>query len=587
MPLTPYPHEQKDQSAIPEGAALFDLIPDALVTVDHSGTIRQVNGRLSAMFGYEERELLDQPIEILLPERVRQGHVHHRKGYQLKPTIRPMGGGLDLYGRRKDGSEFPVDIMLGSLSTSGGLSLAVIRDTSASKKMSEDLRLLAYSDPLTNLPNRAALYRELEELLKREPTTPIKPTSIALFDLDGFKEINDTLGHFIGDQLLKLVAQRWTAVVGDSPQIYRLGGDEFVVLISKCGDPCRVAEITKTMLLQLKTPFEINGKVVYVSASAGIAIAPADGFDVEELIANVDMALYRAKANGPGTCVFFHNTLRAEAQARRDLDLKLRHAYGGGEFELFFQPQVRVADSVLVGAEALLRWRRSNGAVIAPGAFIGALAAGPIAIEVGTWILQTACKIAATWRNNGLLPVRVAVNLFPRQFHDPSFVDKVEKTLADTKLPPGALELEITENIVLSCNAATLAPLHKLREIGVELAFDDFGTGYGSLSFLTQMPLTHIKIDQSFIRGIPDDNKAVAIVRSLIIMAHNIGQKVIAEGVETVSQASFLRSEGCDEAQGFLFAKPLPASEFEALLRTVTPQDELRLRAHMRIASKA
>ena len=570
---------------MPEGAALFDLIPDALVTVDHTGVIRQVNGPLTAMFGYGATELLGEPIEILLPKQARQRHVHHRRDYYLKPTVRPMGGGLDLYGRRKNGSEFPVDIMLNSLSAApNGLILAVIRDISASKKMSDDLRLLAYSDPLTNLPNRAALYRDLGEFLKCEPTTPSEPTSIALFDLDGFKEVNDTLGHSTGDRLLKMIAERWTAFVGDGPLIYRLGGDEFVVLIAKCGDPCQVAKIIDGLLQQLETPFEINGNVIHVSASAGIAIAPADGSDVEELIANVDTALYRAKTNGPGHYFLFHNSLRAAAQARRDADLTLRRAYAGKEFELYFQPQIRIEDSVLIGAEALLRWRRGDGLVVAPGAFIEALSASPIATEVGTWILETACKTAATWRSSGLLPVRVAVNLFPRQFHDPSFVDKVAQILADTKLPPAALELEITENITLGCNAA---PLQKLHEMGVLLAVDDFGTGYGSLSSLTQLPLTHIKIDQGFIRGIPHDSKAVAIVRSLIVMAHNIGQKVIAEGVETASQAIFLRLEGCDEAQGFLFAKPLSSSRFEALLRLLTRHDGLRRGVPMEVLAKA
>lgn len=416
--------------------------------------------------------------------------------------------------------------------------------------------------------------------------TPIKPMSAALFDLDGFKQVNDTLGHSAGDQLLKIVAQRWTAVLGEGSRIYRLGGDEFIMLIPNCGDPCRVAEIAEAMLLQLKTPFEINGEVIHIGASAGIAIAPADGADVEELIANVDTALYKAKANGPGRYVFFHSSQRAEMQARRDLDLRLRRAHTDGEFELYFQPQVRLADCVVVGVEALLRWR-CDGVIVAPGAFIEALAASPIAIEVGTWILRTACEITAAWLSKGLPPVRVAVNLFPSQFQDPLLVDKVQQVLADTNLPPGALELEITENIALSCNAATLAPLQKLREIDVQLAFDDFGTGYASLSFLTQMPLTHIKIDQSFVRGSPNDDKATAIVRSLIVMAHNIGLQVIAEGVETIEQARFLRSEGCDEGQGFLFAKPIPASAFEVLLKATTPTGQLHHPVHTRIALKA
>nr|WP_306266657.1 EAL domain-containing protein [Pararhizobium sp. IMCC3301] len=556
---------------MPANDALFELIPDAVVTVDHEGVIRQVNSRLTTMFAYDESDLLGQPMEVLLPDRIRRRHVGHRKAFQLMPTVRSMGAGIELHGRRKDGSEFPVDIMLSHLTSPEQLTLAVIRDISTSKKLSDDLKKLAYNDPLTDLPNRASLYLELEKLLKCGAAPSLQPTSIVLFDLDGFKEVNDTLGHSTGDQLLNIVGKRWAAVVGDGASIYRLGGDEFVAVFPNCGDPCRVAGEVDRMLVEIQQSFEIGGKVVHVSASAGIAIAPADGANVEELMANVDLALYRAKATSSGSYIFFHHLLRAEAEARRDLDLKLRRAHTNGEFQLYYQPQIRLADSVVVGAEALLRWRRDDGIVVAPGAFIDALAGSAIAIDVGTWILRTACEAAAAWRKQGLLPIRIAVNLFPSQFHDPAFLDTVKQILADTELPPTALELEITENIALTSDDATLELLHKLRQLGVQLAFDDFGTGYGSLRLLTQMALTHIKIDQSFIRDLSRDAKVAAITRSLIVMAHNIGLGVIAEGVETAPQLNFLKAEGCDEAQGFIFAKPLPAPEFEALLRVATP----------------
>ena len=430
----------------------FDLIPDAIVTVDRDGIIRQVNSQLTVMFGYQAAELIGQRIEMLLPERARQRHVHHRAAFQLNPTMRPMGGGPELCGCRKDGSEFPVDIMLSSLSASDGLVLAVIRDTTVSKALSEKLRQLAYSDPLTSLPNRSALYRELEKLFTGDPATPIAPTSIVLFDLDGFKEVNDTMGHSCGDRLLKEVARRWTAVIGEGLRVYRLGGDEFVALVSDCGDPIRIAEIARTMLRALEQPFEIAGTVVFISASAGIALAPADGSDIEELIANVDMALYEAKARGRGNSVFFHNALRTDAHARRELELKLRQAYAQGELELYFQPQVRLADATVVGSEVLLRWNQGR-TIVAPGAFIEMLAASPIAAAVGNWILRTACETAASWRNMGLRPTRVAVNLFPSQFHGPSFVSELEGIVAATGLPPDSLELEITENIAVNGNA--------------------------------------------------------------------------------------------------------------------------------------
>jgi diguanylate cyclase (GGDEF)-like protein/PAS domain S-box-containing protein len=515
------------------------------------------------MFGYEEAELIGRPIEILLPERVRERHIGHRAAIHSRPTIRPMGAGLELLGRRKDGSEFPVDIMLSSLDD--GRVLAVVRDTTAAKAMSERLTQLAYCDSLTGLPNRAALYRALEEFFGAGRKAPASPMSIALFDLDGFKELNDTMGHSSGDALLKDVSDRWLAVIGRGPRIFRLGGDEFILLVPGCRDPGRIADIVSTMLQQLETPFDIAGTTAFVSASAGIAIAPADGADAEELMANVDMALYKAKAVGPGQYAFFLNALRADAQARRDLDTKLRRAHLQGEFELYFQPQVRLLDGAIVGAEALLRWSQGRS-LIAPGAFIEMLAASPISVSVGSWILRTACEAAASWRRRDGQPTRVAINLFASQYYNPSLVAEIEQVLAETGLAPESLELEITENIALGENTAAIEPLRKLRDLGVRVALDDFGTGYASLSFLTRMPLTGIKIDQNFVRGLPEDAKMVSIVRSLIAMAHNLGLNVVAEGVETVAQMEFLQTQDCDEAQGFLFAKPMSAGTFAALL---------------------
>jgi diguanylate cyclase (GGDEF)-like protein/PAS domain S-box-containing protein len=553
---------------MPDRTISFDLIPDALVTADFDGVIRQVNSQLTSMFGYGEDELIGQPIEILLPERVRERHIRHRAALDNRPMIRPMGGGFELHGRRKDGSEFPVDIMLSSLDDGR----VVVRDVTAAQNMSAKLTQLAYCDALTGLPNRTALYRVLDNFFKADRDGGSRSMSIALFDLDGFKEVNDTMGHSAGDRLLKEVADRWLAVIGGGPQIFRLGGDEFILLVSDCGDPGRIADIVKAMLQQLEMPIDIAGTTAFVSAGAGIAIAPADGADAEELIANVDMALYKAKSIGRGQCAFFLNALRADAYARRELDIKLRQAHLQGEFELYFQPQVRLADGRIVGAEALLRWSQ-NRTLVAPGAFIEMLAASPIAASVGTWILRTACEAATSWWHPDRQPIRVAVNLFPSQYYDPSFATEIEQVLADTGLAPASLELEITENIALGENVAAIEPLRKLRDLGVRIALDDFGTGYASLSFLTRMPLTGIKVDQNFVRGLPNDPNLAAIVRSLIVMAHNLGLKVTAEGVETPEQMRFLVAEGCDEAQGFLFARPLSASAFAALLEAQSRQD--------------
>ncbi|HEY6258144.1 MAG TPA: EAL domain-containing protein [Xanthobacteraceae bacterium] len=440
-------------------------------------------------------------------------------------------------------------------------------DLADRKAAEEQLRKLAHYDQLTGLPNRTMLQQELRRLLTKDGgRTPI---SVVLFDLDEFKDVNDTLGHSTGDQLLAEVGRRLLGVAEERAMVglaSRLGGDEFVVMLPDCGDPRAVSEIVDLMLKRLNEPFFINEQLVHLGASAGVAIAPQDGADVEELIANADLALYQAKSAGGRNLRFFTPVLRAQAQARRHLGLELRRAFVGSEFEIHFQPQIRLADNAVVGAEALLRWRHPQRGVLAPGAFIDTLAESANAVAVGRWIIRAACKQAAAWRAAGLPLGRVGVNLFPQQANAEALADDVMAALADFGLPAAALELEITENIAL--NRDDSAVLQRLHDAGVKLALDDFGTGYASLAYLTRLPLSRIKIDRGFIGNVTRDAQDAAIVRSLIAMAHNLDIGVIAEGVETSQQADFLRNEKCEEAQGFLYARPLPAEEFEAYLRT-------------------
>jgi EAL domain-containing protein (putative c-di-GMP-specific phosphodiesterase class I) len=320
------------------------------------------------------------------------------------------------------------------------------------------------------------------------------------------------------------------------------------------------------MQKRLNEPFVINDQLIHLGASAGVAIAPRDGADVEELIASADLALYWAKSAGGRKSRFFLPALRAQAQARRSLGLELRRAFVEHEFEIYFQPQIRLADNTVVGAEALLRWRHPERGLLTPGAFIDTLAESAIAGGVGRWIIRAACEQAAAWRTAGLPLERVGVNLFPAQAYDETLAQDVMQALADFRLPANALELEITENIAL--NRDDSAVLQRLHGEGVKLAFDDFGTGYASLAYLTRLPLSRIKIDRGFVGKIAHEAQDAAIVRSIIAMAHNLDLGVIAEGVETIQQAEFLLRENCEEAQGFLYAKPLPAREFEAYLRT-------------------
>ena len=443
------------------------------------------------------------------------------------------------------------------------------RDVTGTKETERKLKHLAHFDQLTGLRNRARLHDDLD-LELRPSGLSSEPTAIAIFDLDGFKDINDTLGHSTGDLLLQQVAKRLLEIDdGRRARFYRLGGDEFVLTISGCGDPRVIAQAVDTAVQRLAEKFAINGHQLFIGASAGIAIAPADGADAEELLSNADLALYAAKAAGGNTYRLFVPVLRAKAQARRGLDVELRRACANKEFELFFQPQVSADDGKVVGAEALLRWRHPERGILAPGAFIEALSKNPVVLEIGRWILRTACERAAEWRAAGLPLQRMGVNLFPAQFRAKTLLRDVEEALAHSGLPADALEIEITENIALGEQEETLDALRLLRGKGVKLAFDDFGTGYASLSYLTRYPLTRLKIDQSFIRKIDakSTSEDTAIVRSIIVMAHNLGLEVIAEGVETVTQAEFLRGEKCDELQGYLYAKPLPDADFADYLR--------------------
>jgi diguanylate cyclase (GGDEF)-like protein/PAS domain S-box-containing protein len=455
------------------------------------------------------------------------------------------------------------------------------RDVTESKLVEEKLRYLAHFDQLTGLPNRISLRNDLDALINsraelgeslgQDLGEALGPgaVSIAMFDLDGFKDINDTLGHSTGDQLLRAVARRMSELAADKAKFYRLGGDEFVLVLPGCGDPREIGQLVDSTLSRLRDSFDINGHQLFIGACAGIAIA-TDGLKTEELISNADLALYDAKAAGSNIYRLFLPVLRARAQARRELDIELRRACSNDEFILYFQPQMRASDGAVVGAEALLRWRHPQRGIVAPGAFIDALAESPLALGLGRWILQTACASAARWRAIGLPPIRIGVNLFPAQFHDGTLLQDVEAALLQHGLPPAALELEITENIALGHDETMLAQLRALRAKGIDLAFDDFGTGYASLSYLARYPLTRIKIDQSFTQKITDSctPEDTAIVRSLIVMAHNLGLAVIAEGVETAEQAAFLRAEKCEELQGFLYARPLPVAEFEEFLKS-------------------
>jgi diguanylate cyclase (GGDEF)-like protein len=474
--------------------------------------------------------------------------------------------GIETKRLRKDGSYVDIRLAAAPLFAEDGALRGVAfvhEDITARKRAEEQLRQFAHFDQLTGLANRLTLTETLGRLLEDGG----RQTTIAILDLDGFKDVNDTLGHSTGDRLLVEVAGRLKeAVASRAPDALacRLGGDEFVIVVPDCGFPLFIAEAVGEVLTRLSQAYTIGDHALQVGASAGIAIAPLHGCGVDELLSNADLALYQAKKSGGHVYRFFTPGMRANAQSRRVLDSELRHAFANGEFELHYQPQVRLSDGAVTGAEALLRWRHPKRGLLDPHAFIDALAGTTLAVDVGRWVVETACAQAADWRGDGFSLVRIAVNLFPKQLQHPSLIADVEAALRRSRLPP-VLELEITENSALNHEEAA-KPLARLREQGVKIAFDDFGTGYASLRYLTLFPVSRIKIDRSFVHDITNGAKSAAVVRSLIGMAQSLGLEVVAEGVETNAQAAFLRNERCEEAQGFLYGKPLSDVDFAVYL---------------------
>jgi diguanylate cyclase (GGDEF)-like protein/PAS domain S-box-containing protein len=542
-----------------EHRRLFDTSVDLIVVTDRNRIITRISPSCVSMLGYQPDEMLGR----YGGDFIWQANIPSLKS-ELELCV--QGKAIRNFQSEfvhKDGRKISV-ALAGVWSERAQRFFIIGRDMTEQNQAERMLATLAHFDQLTGLPNRNSLLEDLGKLRNDNA----EAMCIAMFDLDGFKNVNDTLGHSIGDKLLTQVGQRIEKLTPESGRAYRLGGDEFVLINRESRDLLAFSGIVDAVLKATESRFEIDGHAIYIGASAGIAIAPADGSNAEELIGNADLALYEAKAAGGRKYRLFARAMRAKAQAKHEMEGELRRAFANREFVLHFQPQFRLSDGVVVGAEALLRWQHPQRGLLSPAAFIDALIQSPAAVEVGDWILRTACETAASWISKGLRPVRMAVNLFPAQFHSEILSAQVDAALKHSGLPPELLEIEVTENIALNNDDAKITFLQSLRAKGVGLAFDDFGTGYASLSCLTRYPLTRLKIDRAFVQTIDKDPSAedTAVASSIIVMAHNLGLSVTAEGVETAVQEKFLQAKGCHEAQGFLYSRPLPIEQFEDFL---------------------
>jgi diguanylate cyclase (GGDEF)-like protein len=428
----------------------------------------------------------------------------------------------------------------------------------------------AHYDPLTKLPNRTFFLEELGRELARAERQG-KQLAVLFVDLDGFSNVNDSLGHAAGDELLVRTAERLRACVRKSDLVARLGGDEFTLVLPDMRDTADAATVAQHLIATLSQPYDIGHGDTFVAASVGIATYPEDGTTAAELLRHADMAMYRAKERGRGSFAFFEDAMHREAQRRLALDRELRQALDNEEFVLYYQPQLDLRKGCIVGAEALIRWQHPTRGIVAPGPFIAFAEETGLIERIGEWALNAACEQFMVWKRAGVPLEHVSVNVSPRQFRRKDFTDSVARAMHAAGIAPGELHLEITESVLVDESGAADATLARLIELGTRLELDDFGTGYSSLAYLQRLPVGTIKLDRSFIKGIPASDNAQAIVRAAIAMVHALKKEVVAEGVETGEQLALLRAWGCDAIQGYHLSKPVPADEFTALLQAPGP----------------
>jgi len=559
--------------------SLLDGIQDyAVLLLDPAGTIVSWNAGAERMHGFAAEEIVGQNFSRLFPPEEVQ---RQRPQEILRLAARDERYQREVPQVRQDGSRFIGEVALTALRDSSGKLRGfskISRDLTVRKdaeshlvKVNEQMAHLAHTaehDALTGLPNRLLLNDRIDQAiaLARRHAGKI---AVLFMDLDGFKHINDSLGHSVGDKLLQSVAKRLLACVRSPDTVSRNGGDEFIIVLQEMEQPNQAAITARRLLQAVANAHRIGELDLHVTASVGVSVYPDDGPDAETLIKNADTAMYQAKENGRETFRFFTPEMNVSAVERQYLEEGLRHALEHREFELHYQPKVNVKTGAIVGAEALIRWTHPTQGPLSPARFIPVAEDSGLILPIGAWVLREACLQAQSWKVEGLDAGTMAVNVSMIQFRDKSFLEDLFSVLRTTGLDPHTLELEVTESVLMRNAEVAASTLRAVRERGIRVAVDDFGTGYSSLSYLRRFPLDALKIDQSFLHKIyvaPDDS---IIVSAIIGMGRAIGLRVIAEGVETADELAFLRANECDEAQGYYFSKPVPADEFAKLLVAV------------------
>jgi diguanylate cyclase (GGDEF)-like protein/PAS domain S-box-containing protein len=529
---------------------------DGLICTDSGQRITVWNTGATAIFGFSAEEMIGKPFETICAPRADEAFSIRRAADQ------PPGTVVEFDGRRRNGEVFSVEASFsGWQGTEGYQFGAILRDISVRKREQEKIRYLAEHDTLTGLANRYTLDARLAAMIARAEAERGE-VALLVVGLDGFQQINDTLGHSNGDLVLSAVAERLNLHVGSSAVVARLSGDEFAIAFC-CGDMAEnVAAFAERIRHAFDEPVLAASRPHRVKVSIGAAVFPAGGRSADELLSNSHIAFYRAKAIKRGGYVAFENSIRQELEARLTLEHELAHAAERGEFELFFQPQIHLGDTRLVGAEALIRWRHPVRGLVPPGDFMSVVNTSGISERIANWVLQTACRQARAWELAGH-PLRVGINLSPSQLQSGDLAKAVAEVLAATGVTPQLIELEVTEDILLKDEQRVLDTFLRIQKLGVRLVFDDFGTGYASLSYLKKFPLDGLKIDRTFVRDLLTDSDDAAIVSSTVSLGKQLGISVIAEGIENRATADLLATMGCEEGQGYYFGKPMPVKALE------------------------
>ena len=555
--------QREDHERLRLASAVFDSTREGVVVTDQQGLIVHVNRAFMEITGYQPDEVLG-----LNPSKFksgRHGPEFYRQMYRSILSAGQWSG--EIWNRRKSGEIYPQWQSIRSVRDGAGdikHFVAVFSDITAIKRSEHDLLQLAHYDPLTGLPNRLLFIDRTAQALTFARSSK-RGCALLLIDLDHFKNINDSLGHNVGDDVLKAVAERLQSLFDTEMTLARLGGDEFALLVENCQQVVQAAGYAQRILDGFKTPFVLENQQLFISASVGISLFPSDASTSEQLLRNADSALFKAKSDGREAYALYTEELTAHAQQRVELASELRRAIEQQELRVFYQPIHNLQDSRILGVEALVRWQHPVRGLVPPGEFI------PIAEQIGliadidAWVLRTSCKQMCDWLTAGVEISFVAVNVSSRLFSSGQLDVQVAQVLRDTALDPVHLELEVTESAVMEDPEQAIEQLHRLRDLGLSLAIDDFGTGYSSLLRLKRMPVQKLKIDQGFVAGLPSDEDDIAIVRVIIALAKSMGMRVLAEGIEHADQAGFLLNNGCQLGQGYWFARPMPAEEIDWL----------------------